>query len=312
LLRYRFWYSYYRVRVKGYNMLENFSEKKFQFDDGEIYYQIGGTGPPLLMIHGYPQTHYMWNLVAPTLAKKYTIILPDLRGYGKSLAPTGDIDHFNYSKRVMGLDLKTLMSSLNFKKFSIVGHDRGGRVAHRMARDYKNDILNLIILDICPTLDMYEQTDMEFAKAYFHWFFLIQPVGIPETLIGENPKFWLNNCLNKWSTGHDFSERLEEYSKHFSKPENIHGSCEDYRAGASIDLIHDKQDRHAKLSIPIHTLWGAKGFIGKAYDPIKVWQSYTKGRVSGKSIDCGHFIPEEKPNETINEIINFLESINYN
>ena len=109
----------------------------------------------------------------------------------------------------MGLDLKTLMSSLNFKKFSIVGHDRGGRVAHRMARDYKNDILNLIILDICPTLDMYEQTDMEFAKAYFHWFFLIQPVGIPETLIGENPKFWLNNCLNKWSTGHDFSERLE-------------------------------------------------------------------------------------------------------
>ena len=292
-------------------MLKHFSKKKCKVDDGEIFYQIGGKGPPLLMIHGYPQTHYMWNLVAPKLAEKYTLVLPDLRGYGKSFAPQGHSDHSNYSKRVMGSDLKTLMNKLKFQKFCIIGHDRGGRVAHRMARDNPTDIIGLIILDICPTLDMYEQTNMEFAKAYFHWFFLIQPVGIPETMIGSNPKFWLNNCLNKWSTGHDFSERQKEYIKYFSKPENIHGSCEDYRAAATIDLIHDKKDRLTKLSIPIHTLWGRKGFIGQAYNPIKIWESYTNATVSGKSIDCGHFIPEEKPKETVEEISNFLNFIKY-
>ena len=293
-------------------MFNDFSEKKLQLKDGGLFYKIGGSGPPLVMIHGYPQTHFMWSLVAPALAKEYTLILPDLRGYGQSLAPKGDKNHFNYSKRVMAADLKELMNHLNFKKYCVVGHDRGARVALRMARDNRNDIPGLMILDICPTLDMYETTDMKFATAYFHWFFLIQPVGIPETIIGGNPEFWLNNGLNKWSTGHDFEESQKEYIKYYGKPANIHGSCEDYRAGATIDLVHDRQDRHNKLSIPIHTLWGAKGFIGKAYDPIKVWQSYTSGTVSGESMDCGHFIAEERPKETIEQITTFFQSIGYN
>ena len=293
-------------------MLENFIEKKFHLKEGEILYKVGGKGPPILMLHGYPQTHFMWRFVAPALAKHYTIILPDLRGYGNSFAPIGDENHSNYSKRVMADDLKKLMVHLGFETFSVVGHDRGARVAHRMVRDNRKDIAGLVVLDICPTLDMYETTNMEFAKAYFHWFFLIQPVGIPETIIGNNPEFWLNNCLNKWSTGHNFEKAQEEYIKHFSKPENIHGSCEDYRAGASIDLVHDRQDRHDKIDIPIHVLWGSKGFIGKAYDPKAVWQTYTNDLISGRSVDCGHFIPEEKPKETVSEIINYLNSIDYN
>ena len=211
----------------------------------------------------------------------------------------------------MADDLKKLMSYLNFEKFGVVGHDRGGRVAHRMARDNKEDILGLVVMDICPTLDMYESTNMEFAKAYFHWFFLIQPFGIPETIIGKNSEFWLDNCLNKWATGHDFSEVKSKYIEDFSKPENIHGSCEDYRAGASIDLDHDRYDKYDKLKIPIFALWGSRGFIGKAYDPIQIWQKYTTEVVSGKSLECGHFIPEEKPKETITEIVNFFSSINY-
>ena len=292
-------------------MFKNFVENKFRLDEGEIFYKISGEGPPLLLLHGYPQTHFMWHLVAPSLAKTYTIITPDLRGYGRSLCPKGDSDHYNYSKKVMADDLRKLMNHLNFHKFGLVGHDRGARVAHRMARDNKEDISGLIVMDICPTLDMYETTDMEFAKAYFHWFFLIQPVGVPETLIGDNPEFWLNNCLNKWSTGHDFQKAQKEYIKYFSKPENIHSSCEDYRAGASIDLVHDTEDRQKKLNIPIHAIWGSKGFIGNAYNPKKVWQTYTSGKVSGRSLDCGHFIPEEKPEETISEISNFFNSINY-
>ena len=292
-------------------MFENFVEKTYQVKGGQIFYKIGGAGPPLLMLHGYPQNHYMWHKVAPSLAKNYTIVLPDLRGYGKSLAPRGNENHYNYSKRIMANDLKGLMTQLNFRKFCVVGHDRGARVAHRLARDNKDDILGLIVLDICPTLDMYETTNMEFAKSYFHWFFLIQPVGIPETIIGLNPKFWVDHCLEKWSNGYDFGDVKEKYTKYFSKPENIHGSCEDYRAGASIDLQHDKNDRYEKVQIPIHTLWGSRGFIGKAYDPISIWNKYTTKLVSGKGLECGHFIPEEKPNETIRETINFLKSINY-
>ena len=290
-------------------MFTGFSNKVFKTDQGEIFYKINGAGPPLLMLHGYPQNHFMWHSTAPELAKEYTVIIPDLRGYGKSMAPQGDEDHYNYSKRVMAEDLKGLMNHLNFNKFFLVGHDRGGRVAHRMVRDNKTSILGLIILDICPTLDMYESTNMEFATAYFHWFFLIQPSGIPEKIIELDPKLWLKNCLQKWSSGHDFGEAENEYLTTFSQPDKIHGSCEDYRAGATIDLVHDRQDRHKKINVPVHVLWGSKGFVGKAFNPIEVWQNYVLGEVTGNSLDCGHFIPEEKPNETIVEIKNFFRSI---
>ncbi len=293
-------------------MDEYFLENRFKLEDGHIFYKVGGSGPPLLLLHGYPQNHMMWLKIAPMLANKYTIVLPDLRGYGKSLAPTGDANHENYSKRVMADDLKQLMSHLNFDKFGLIGHDRGGRVAHRMAKDNRGDISGLIVMDICPTLDMYESTNMDFAKSYFHWFFLIQPVGIPETLINKNPEFWLNNCLKNWSDGYDFGEVKAGYIEHFRKPENIHGSCEDYRASASIDLEHDKEDRHHKLEIPIYALWGSRGFIGQTFDPVSIWQKYTTNFVWGKSLECGHFLPEEKTDETAAEIVKFFNYINYN
>lgn len=289
-------------------MFSNFEHGYCNTKEGKIFYRIGGKGPPLLLLHGYPQNHFMWYKTAPKLSKTFTVVIADLRGYGLSMSPKGDESHHNYSKRVMAKDMKTLMSHLGFEQFYLVGHDRGGRVAHRLARDNRNAVLMLMVLDICPTLDMYESTDMNFARAYFHWFFLIQKVGVPEKLIEANPEFWLQNCLNKWSTGHNFREVESEYIKTFRKPEKIHGSCEDYRAGATIDLEHDKKDRDLSLNIPIHVLWGNLGIIGKFYDPIKVWTKYTSAEVTGRGLSCGHFIPEERPTDTINEIQSFFLS----
>ena len=290
-------------------MFENFSKKYIKVKKGAIFCKIGGKGPPLLLLHGYPQTHMMWHKTVRDLSKDFTVIAADLRGYGHSHSPPGDKNHVNYSKREMAKDMAQMMKKLGFEKFFIAGHDRGGRVAHRLAKDYRKNVLALCVLDICPTLDMYELTTMDFAKAYFHWFFLIQPKWLPEKMIESDPKKWMQNCLDKWSGNHKFGIVEEHYLKAFKSRKKIHATCEDYRASATIDLVHDKKDRKKKLNIPILVLWGKKGVIGKQFNPTKIWKKYTTKKVIGKAIESGHFIPEQNPNETVKNLKNFFTKI---
>jgi haloacetate dehalogenase len=291
-------------------MFKGFQEKFIKVKKGKIFCRIAGNGPPLLLLHGYPQTHVMWHKTAPELSKYFSIIAADLRGYGSSMVLPSDLMHENYSKREMAGDMAQLMEALGHDKFFIAGHDRGGRVAHRLARDYRQRVIAMSVLDICPTLDMYESTDMEFARSYFHWYFLIQPKGLPEKMIQSDPRAWLDSCLQKWSGGHEFGQAEEKYLAAFSQPERIHASCEDYRAAASIDLEHDIADRDYLLNIPIQVLWGEQGIIGRKFFPIKVWQSYTTESVIGNAMSTGHFIPEEDPMNTVNKLKNFFISSN--
>ena len=287
-------------------MFKGFKKKFVKVKKGKIFCRIGGTGYPLLLLHGYPQTHLMWHKTAPQLAKTFTVIAADLRGYGSSLVLKGDKKHINFSKREMAKDMVQLMDKLGYKNFFIAGHDRGGRVAHRLARDYRKKVIAMSVLDICPTLDMYNLTNKEFAKAYFHWFFLIQPKMLPERMISSDPKKWMQNCLDKWSGNFKFGKVEREYLKSFKQTNRIHATCEDYRASATIDLQQDKKDEKKKLSIPIQVLWGKYGVIGKQFDPLKIWQKYTKRKISGVSINSGHFIPEQNPKETIYQLKKFF------
>ena len=287
-------------------MFKGFKKKFIKVNKGKIFCRIGGKGPPLLLLHGYPQTHFIWHKTANELSKYFTIIAADLRGYGSSFVLKSDNKHFNYSKREMAKDMVHLMDKLGFKKFCIAGHDRGGRVAHRLARDYRKKVIAMSVLDICPTIDMYEQTEKNFAKAYFHWFFLIQPKWLPERMIKSDPRKWMKSCLDKWSGKHNFGKVEESYLKCFKQFKRIHGSCEDYRASASIDLDHDKYDRKKKLNIPVQVLWGKNGVIGKQFKPIKIWQKYSNKKVLGVAVKSGHFIPEQNPKETIKQLKSFF------
>ena len=287
-------------------MFKQFKEKLIKVNKGKIFCRFKGNGPPLLLLHGYPETHLMWHKTAPALSKYFTVVVADLRGYGNSLVLPGGKNHINYSKREMAKDMVQLMDKLNFKKFFVAGHDRGGRVAHRMARDFRKKILALSVLDICPTLDMYENTSEQFARAYFHWFFLIQPAPLPERMIMSDPKKWIKNCLNKWSGNHKFGNVKEAYLKSFKQKKRLHASCEDYRASATIDLEHDKKDRNKKLNIPIQILWGKRGVIGKQFNSIKIWQKYSNKKVYGAEINSGHFIPEQNPIQVIFQLKKFF------
>ena len=287
-------------------MFEGFKKKLIKVNKGKIFCKLKGYGPPLLLLHGYPQTHLMWHKTAPELSKYFTVVVADLRGYGSSLVLPGGKNHFNYSKKEMAKDMVQLMDKLNFKTFFVAGHDRGGRVAHRMARDFRKKILALSVLDICPTLDMYEKTDEKFAKSYFHWFFLIQPTPLPERMIMSDPRKWIKNCLDKWSGNHKFGSVEEAYLKSFKQKKRLHASCEDYRASATIDLEHDKIDRNKKLDIPIQVLWGKKGVIGKQFNSIKIWQRYSNKKVYGMGINSGHFIPEQNPKQVIFQLKKFF------
>jgi len=278
-----------------------FEAKKFSTDseDGpiEISYLIGGNGPPLLLLHGFPQTKAIWELVAPELAKQFTVVAADLRGYGASSKPHGKPDHSTYSKRSMAADQHALMKSLGFGQFYLLGHDRGGRVSHRLAMDFPESVLRLMVLDISPTLKMYENTTMELARGYSHWFFLIQAEPIPETMIGANPEFWLKNHMGRHAgTGIFTPERWAEYLAGVSNADSMHAMCEDYRAAASIDLIHDRADRAAgkQLKMPIKVLWGEHGLVNKCFKPIEDWKELALD-VSGMAAPCGHYIPEELP-----------------
>ena len=288
-------------------MIDGYKKNFIETEIGKIIFYSRGSGPPVLLLHGYPQYSLMWEETAFILSEKYTTIIPDLRGYGESAKPKGLPDHSNYSKRAMAKDLIKIMDFLRYDNFSVVGHDRGGRVAHRLSRDFPKRVNKMTVLDICPTLDMYEATNKEFSFGYFHWFFLIQNYPLPEKLIQNNPSLWLNNCLNKWSGGFNFDKKFKAYLEKFDNPETIHSTCEDYRASSSIDLIHDKEDLEKKIDIPIQVLWGKHGLINKCFNPIEIWQKYSKKVVIGESLNCHHFIPEEIPIILNKKLMQFLK-----
>ena len=290
-------------------MFEHFKDKNSNVNGINIHYKIGGQGYPLLLLHGYPQTHVMWRKIVPDLSKKYTVVCPDLRGYGDSAKPPSDSKHYNYSKKVMSQDQSELMKSLGFDKYIVIGHDRGARVAHRMGIDFSENIEKIILMDIVPTNHVFENTEQILATKYYHWFFLIQKHPFPEKMIGNDPEFYLRSKLTMWGINKDYmsEEIIKEYLRCFKSSETIRASCEDYRAGATIDIKHHNIDRHKKINCPLLILWGKQGTVEELYDPIEVWKRWASN-VEGESIDCGHFLPEEKPRETYSKIIEFIES----
>jgi len=276
----------------------------FQFrtqtvDGIEIAFRTAGDGPPLLLLHGFPQTNMMWHRIAPRLAERYTVIAADLRGYGDSGHPESDARHAPYSKRAMAADMAGLMTVLGHDRFMVAGHDRGGRVAHRLARDHGERVSRLALLDIAPTAAMYGQTDMRFATAYYHWFFLIQPAPLPEQMIGNDPEFYLRSKCGQWgrTAGAITDEAFADYLRCFSRPETIHSMCEDYRAAATIDLEHDAADADRKLAMPVLALWGKAGFVGNHYDVLAEWRQVAED-VTGHAVPGGHYCAEEAPRET--------------
>jgi len=267
--------------------------------------------PPLLMLHGHPQTHAMWHRVAPALAATHRLVMMDLRGYGDSDRPVSDDTHAPYSKREMALDALTTMQHFGYTKFEILAHDRGARVAHRLAADHPQSVQRLMLLDIAPTLAMYENTSQAFAKAYWHWFFLIQPPPLPEALIETDPVRYICSVMGKRHAGlAAFApEAFAEYERCIQIPGSAHGICEDYRASATVDLEHDRADIAAvnQLSMPVRALWGEHGVVGANFDVIQLWNARATN-VSGRAVPCGHYIAEEAPEELIAEAQKFFTS----
>ena len=288
-------------------MLTDFESMHVPVENVDIHVRMAGDGPPLLLLHGYPQTHVMWHKIAPRLAEEFTVVLADLRGYGDSSKPPGGDGHANYSKRAMACDQVEVMRALGFGRFAVAGHDRGGRVVHRMALDHPDAVERAAVLDIAPTLTMYERTDMTFATAYYHWFFLIQPADLPERMIGADPGFYLERKIGAWSRtdGCFDPAALAEYKRCFGNAEAIHATCEDYRAAASIDLEHDRADLDRRIECPLLVLWGARGVIERCYDVLGVWRERAR-MVQGRALPCGHFLAEEAPDETFAELRAFF------
>lgn len=290
-----------------------FQQQRIQGAGAELHVVTGGSGPPLLLLHGYPQSHVMWHKVAPILAQRFRLVIPDLRGYGDSDKPPGGNDHAAYSKRAMANDMIAVMQALGFTRFKVAAHDRGARVAHRLAVDHPDRVERLMLLDIAPTLAMYEQTSMDFARSYWWWFFLIQPAPFPETLIGAAPEVYLKKKIGYGHAGLApfTAEAYREYLRHVSDPAAVHGMCEDYRAAASIDLVHDREDRAASryIECPVHALWGAHGVVNRCFKPLEEWRKATASRcdVTGHTLPCGHYIAEEVPELLIDAIDAFFK-----
>ena len=289
--------------------LSNFSVTKVQGSAGLLHTLRGGSGSPLLLLHGHPQTHAMWHLVAPVLAKHFTVIMMDLRGYGDSCRPPGDIEHAAYSKRAMALDAAAVMQHYGFKRFGVLAHDRGARVAHRLALDHADKVERMMLLDIAPTLAMYENTTQAFATAYWHWFFLIQPPPLPEALIESDPVRYLRSVMGKRHAGlAAFApDALAEYERCVQIAGTAHAICEDYRASATIDLAHDRADVASgnKLVQPLQVLWGEHGAVGQCFDVLALWRDRAT-QVSGSSLPCGHYIAEEAAELLISQALNFF------
>jgi len=270
----------------------------------------GGDGPPLLLLHGNPQTHAMWHKVAPVLARRFTVICPDITGYGYSAKPPVSADHGAYAKRAMAADMLALMQSLGHARFGVVAHDRGARVAHRMALDAPDAVAKLCLMDIVPTLHHFEAADMAFGMGYYHWFFLAQPHPKPERMILRDVEDWfdLHTSREPKDKGFFHPEARADYLAALREAGTVAAICEDYRAAATIDLVHDRTSRDAgeRLRCPLLALWGAKGKIGAWYDPLAVWRAYAAGPVDGGAVASGHYLAEEAPEEVLGRLDAFL------
>jgi haloacetate dehalogenase len=285
-------------------MFDGFISEQIKVSETTINLVRGGCGYPILLLHGYPQTHTCWHLVAPLLAKKFTVVCPDLRGFGDSDKPQSDPEHLAFSKRVMARDQVEMMQRLGFSEFAVVGHDRGARVAHRMALDHVRNVTKLALLDIIPTRTAFDNVDNEMATVAFNWFFSIQPDGLPERLIGAESAFYLHWILDHWSgtSGALAAEAVAEYERCFDS-EAIRATNEEFRAAATIDLVHDETDQHQKISCPTLVLWSASSW--KKFDVLEIWRARAEA-VQGFAFDCGHFLPEEDPDRTAAELVRFL------
>lgn len=279
---------------------------------GKIFVRVGGEGPPLMLIHGFPQTHAEWHEIAPELAKSHTVICPDLRGYGWSAAPHGDGGKQTYSKRGMGEDIIAVMDALGHIRCAVIGHDRGARVAYRLALDHPGRVERLVLLDILPTLSMWEGMNAARAMQVYHWTFLAQPEPVPEKLIQADPAGWLKHTIASWTKAKALKAfhplALAAYAESFNDPSRIHAACEDYRAGATTDLAHDEADRAAgkKILCPVLALWGEVGIPAKGASPLEIWRESFAPEAQGQAIASGHFLPEENPEATLAALQPFL------
>lgn len=293
------------------SMFEGFAELDVRVNGVRLRGRVGGdpARPPLLLVHGFPESHLIWHRMAPSLARDFFVVAPDLRGYGDSERPPATADHASYSKREMARDCVALLDHLGHDRFAVVGHDRGARVTARLAADHPDRVTRAMLLDIAPTLDMYEGTTREFATAYWHWFFLIRPAPLPEELIGAQPRLFVEQLMGNGSAGLDPfpPEVLDRYVDAMTGPDRAFGMCEDYRAAATIDLAHDRADRAAgrRIAVPLRVLWGARGIVHRLFDPLALWRGVADD-VTGRSVDCGHYLPEELPDEIEREIRTFL------
>jgi haloacetate dehalogenase len=286
------------------SLFPGFSRMDVGTGTATIRARVGGSGPPLLLLHGYPQTHVMWHRVAARLRDRFTLVCADLRGYGDSGKPPSTDDHLSYSKRAMAADMAALMTELGHERFLLAGHDRGGRVAHRLALDHPDRVQRLAVLDIGPTREMYRGTTEAFARAYWHWFFLIQPAPFPERMIGADPEgYWRDR--RRADLPHFAPEALAEYLRCFRDPAAIHASCEDYRAAATIDLRHDDEDEGRKVACPLLALWGERGAVHRCFDVLALWRERAED-VRGRALPGGHYLAEELPDEVAAEFVGFF------
>jgi haloacetate dehalogenase len=287
-------------------VFEGFETTRVATSGAEIALVRGGSGPPVLLLHGYPQMRAMWHLVAPILAEGFTVVATDMRGYGDSEKVPGSPPHVEYAKRTQAAEQVEVMAALGFDRFAVVGHDRGARVAHRMTLDHPERVSRVAMLDIVPTYDVFAAVDAQTARGMYHWFFLSQAFDLPERLIGADPAYFLRWNITRWTGDSVFApEAVAEYQRCFADPGCIHATCEDYRAGATIDLEHDAADRDRKIACPLLAIWGARSEFLRRFDVLAVWRDRAEN-VTGRSLDCGHFLAEERPEETAAELEAFL------
>ncbi len=291
-------------------MFEDFEKRYIRANGIEHFVVTGGKGPPLLLLHGYPQTHMAFHAIAPILAEHFSLIIPDIRGYGRTRGPAPDSDHENYSKRTMANDAVELMHELGFQKFAVAGHDRGGRTAYRMALDHPGRVTHLVCIDIIPTLVLWERMDQNVAMSTFHWPLLSQPAPLPEKLIANEPHFWVKTLIDRWiGKGNSLNEAaLQDYQAQFLNRLTLESTCEDYRAGVTCDIDHDRADRENGHKITCATLviWGEQFLKSRSGNILQIWNEWSENVVD-LPLDCGHFIAEEKPDECATAIIKHMK-----
>lgn len=297
--------------ISASDFFPDFAEREISLGDVSIYARFGGKGPPLLLLHGFPQSGVMWRHVAPALAERFTVVIPDLRGYGRSSVPPSRNGE-GYAKRRMGEDMRALMAALDYDRFHVAGHDRGARVAYRLALDHPGSVIRIAVLDIVPTGAMWLGMDAPRAMQVYHWMFLAQPEPLPEKLIGGAPQAYLDHTLLSWTGAKSlepFGDALDEYRAAFAQPERIHAMCEDYRAGATLDRTADDADQTAgrRIAAPLLALWGAQGIPAAGESPLDVWRRWATSAV-GEGLDAGHFLPEEAPEATARALMSFFLS----